>query len=138
MLKKQKILIFLLLTLLVLVLYLILTSESVEKINVTEQSQLVEEKIAQLETNYQAQAKPIFIDYEKLAGENNITVDKITELQNKLLALKVPAKFKELHIQLVQALDKMENYLNQKKLEEKTSSWQMINQLKASYGWLDN
>ncbi len=139
MLKKQKILIFLLGILLVIVLYLILTSESVKKTDQPEQGQPAQqEKAAVLEENYQKMAKPIFIGFEELLSKDNFTVDKIIELKNKLLDLKVPAKFKELHIQLVLAMAKMENYLNQKKQEEKTDSLLMINQLKANYSWLNN
>ena len=135
--KKTNILIILLLVALALVLYLILTSESVKPTAETVEP-TPNESAALLEADYQEKAKPIFVDFEKLAGEDNFTVEKITELKNKLLDLKVPSKFKELHIQLVLAMAKMENYLNQKKLEEKAASRQMINQLKANYSWLNN
>lgn len=136
--KKQKILIFLLLILLALIAYLILTSESVKPTAPAAKSQPAEqEKAARLEADYQSGVKPIFADYGKLDGENNITADKIAELKNRLLALKVPAKFKELHIRLVQILDGMQDYLSQNNQKMKNQSSQIFNQLKADYSWLN-
>jgi hypothetical protein len=134
--KKNKILILLLAVLLVLVFYLILTSESIKQTENLSQ-EIKSNKAVILEANYQNKASQIFTDYEKLLQDKNFTVEKITELKNELLGLKVPAKFKELHIQFVQALDKMENYLSRKDEQEKNTSQQMINQLKADFGWLN-
>lgn len=134
--KKAKVLIFFLLILLVLVLYLILTSESSTKLNDFSQ-QAQDEKIVLLEENYKAKAKEFLSAYENLIKDNNFTAEKITELKNKLLDLKVPAKFKELHIQFVLALDRMENYLSQKDEWERSDSLRMVNQLKADYSWLN-
>ena len=135
--KKNIILVFFPLILLALILYLILTSESAKPAAKTVKPAPTG-GAAGLEENYQDQAKQLFTDYENLAQNNNFTADKITELKNKLLALKVPAKFKELHLQFVLALTKMENYFNQPIQPEKNDSWRMINQLKADYGWLNN
>ena len=135
--KKDNFLIFLLVILLVLVFYLILTSESVKR---TENfSQEVKNNAAvALETNYKDKAKQIFADYEKLTQDKNFTNEKIAELKNKLLGLKVPTKFKELHIQFVLALTKIENYLSRQDEQEKSISQQITNQLKADYSWLNN
>jgi hypothetical protein len=135
--KKAKVLIFFLLIFLVLVLYLILTSESSTKLNDFSQ-QAQDEKIVLLEENYKAKAKEFLSAYENLIKDNNFTAEKITELKNKLLDLKVPAKFKELHIQFVLALDRMENYLSQKDERKRSDSLRMVNQLKADYSWLNN
>lgn len=137
--KKAKILIFLLLIFLALVLYLILTSESIENKKLTKQTNqtVKNENTASLEANYRSQAKEIFTAYGKLAQDNNSTADKVKQLKNQLLALSVPAKFKELHINFVLALVRLENYLSGQKQEEKNASRQIINQLKADYSWLN-
>lgn len=136
--KKAKILIFFLLVLLGLVLYLVLTSESVKKIdNFRQQAQT---KTAALsEADYQAKLKEIFTAYEKLAKDNGFTPEKVDELKNQTLNLKVPAKkFIELHTNLFLALTNMEEYLNQKYEQGKSASLEKINQLKADYSWLNN
>jgi len=135
--KKTKILIFLLLILFFLILYLILTSESVKETN-NFAPQIKQDNSVLLETDYKLKAKEFFGVYESLIKDNSFTEKNITELKNKLLGLKVPAKFKELHIRFVLALTKMENYLSQKDEREKSDSFQAVNQLKADYSWLND
>lgn len=137
MLKKQKILIFLLLIFFGLILYLILTSESIKPVSHSEQP-VKSDSSAWLETDYKLKAKEFFTAYESLIKNNGFTEKNIMELKNKLLALKVPVKFKELHLRFVMALNKMENYLSQKNEREKGNSFQAISQLKADYSWLNN
>lgn len=121
----------------VLILYLIFTSESIKPEN-NVNKQVKPDNLAGLETNYKLQAREFFLAYEALIKNNNITQQNITELENKLLALKVPVKFKELHLRFVLALNRTENYLNQKDEREKGDSFQAISQLKADYSWLNN
>ena len=135
--KQTKILIFLLLILLFLILYLIFTSESVKQTDNFDQ-QAKQANFALLEADYKSKAKEFFAVYEGLIKDNTFTEKNITELKDNLLALKVPAKLKDLHIRFVLALTKMENYLSQKDEREKGDSLQAINQLKADYSWLNN
>jgi len=135
--KNEKILIFLLVILFFLVLYLILTSESVKRTTNVPEQQIKQDNSALLENDYKPKAKEVFIAYEELIKNSSFNKENIAELKNKLLDLKVPAKFKELHIQFVLALTKIENYLNQKDEQEKSASLQTVNQLKADYSWLN-
>ncbi|MFH1582896.1 MAG: hypothetical protein ABIB72_01080 [Candidatus Falkowbacteria bacterium] len=135
--KRAKILIFLLLILFLLILYLIFTSESVRE-TTNSAPQIKQDNSVLLETDYKLKAKEFFIAYENLIKNNNFIEENITELKNKLLGLKVPLKFKELHIRFVLALTKMENYLSQKDEQEKSDSLEAINQLKADYSWLND
>jgi hypothetical protein len=136
--KKIKVLVFFLVILLILIIYLILTSESAKNLdNFSQQSR--NEKMALLESKYQTRVKELFTVYETLAQDNNSAVEKFTELKNQLLILKeVPAKFKELHLNFVSALNSMEDYLKDKNQQGKIKSQQIINQLKADYSWLNN
>ena len=139
--NKVKVLFFSLLILFALVLYLILTSESAKKndgqnlpVNQTDG-----ETTALPEEVYQVKFKEIFIAYEKLERNNNFTVEEVDGLRNELLAIKgLPAKFKNLHLKFVQALDRMEDYLNRTDEQGKNASQQILNQLKADYSWLNN
>ena len=136
--KKVKILALFLLILFILILYLILTSESVKKIDNSSRPAKNQTTVLS-EGDYKAEIKKIFTAYEKLSQDNNLTTEKIAELKDRLLALKgLPAKFKVLHINLVLALDRMADYLKQKNQQEKNSGQQIINQLKANYSWLND
>lgn len=135
--KKPRILIFLLLILFGLILYLILTSESIKPAD-NSNKELKPDNLAGLENDYKSQAGKFFTAYEGLISSNNFTEKNIMEIKSKLLDLKVPIKFKELHLRFLLALNKMENYLRLKDEQEKKHSLKAINQLKADYSWLNN
>lgn len=135
--KKQKVLIFLWLILLGLILYLIFTSESIKPVSNFKQP-LKPDNSAWLENNYKLKAKEFFAVGENLIKNNSFTEENVAELKNKLLSLKVPVKFKEPHIRFVLALNRIENYLNQKDEREKSHSFQALSQLKADYSWLND
>ena len=135
--KKTKVLMILLLILFGLVLYLIFTSESIKQ-TAKSVPQPKQDNTIMLESNYKLKAKEFFVAYEGLIKDNGFNEQNISELKNNLLSLKVPLKFKELHIQFVLALTKMENYLAEKNDQEKSASIQAINQLKADYSWLND
>lgn len=135
--KKQKVLIFLLAILFGLILYLILTSESIKPANDAGRPVRPDSSVS-LETDYQLRAGEFFRTLEALIKNNNFTGENIRELKNKWLALKVPAKFKELHLKFVLVLGKMENYLSRKDEREKSESFRAVSQLKADYSWLNN
>lgn len=134
--KKSKFLIILLTILLLLILYLLLTSEYAKDRIPAAPAKTVTS--ATLDNDYMAKTKILFGDYLKLIQTDNFTVNQVTNLKNSLLELKVPAKFKELHLTLVLALTKMENYLNSKDEQDNFTGRQMVNQLKIDYGWLIN
>lgn len=133
---KKRILVIFLLLALTLVLYLVLTSESAEKQIAGTPAE--NNRTASLENDYKPQAKELFASYEAMARDNNLNLEKISELKNKLLDLKVPLKFKKLHVDFVLALAKTEDYLNLKDEQERNASRQLVNQLKADYSWLNN
>ena len=135
--KKQKILIFLLLILLLLVLALIFTSESFKPENNFVQEVKPNNSVL-LEADYKQKAKELFNIYDSLIKNDSFNKENIAELKNKLLALTVPVKFKELHLQFVLALTGTENYLNQEGEEGKNNSLDVVNQLKIDYSWLNN
>ena len=135
---KAKILFFFSLIIFVLILYLILTSAPAEES--VSLSQPVKNQLSALsEEDYKAEVKEIFTTFEKSAQNNSFKIDQIVELKKRLLALKgLPAKFKELHLKFVSALDQAEDYLKEKDEQGKNASQRISNQLKADYGWLNN
>ena len=134
--KNEKFLISILLILFFLVLYLILTSESTKQINNSNQ-QVKQKNSVLLEDDYKSKAKEIFVAYDNLIKNSSFNKENIIELRSKLLGLKVPKKFKDLHYKFVSALDKMEDYLIKNDEQTKSASLQIINQLKADYSWLN-
>ncbi|MCL5794877.1 MAG: hypothetical protein M1338_00755 [Patescibacteria group bacterium] len=58
-------------------------------------------------------------------------------IKDKVLALKAPAKYIELHLNLVLALDKIESGKNNSDQTKVQEGLDKINQLKAQYSWLN-
>ena len=90
--KKSKILLFLILITFLLFLYLIITSEPVNNVKLNDDRQLGEMDI-ELDENYKKEASRILSVYLGLA-EEEIDIDKVKNIKNQLLALRVPTKLK--------------------------------------------
>jgi len=136
--KKLKILIALLAIILVLFLYLALTSRPLDGgagVKANNQSEEIREKLA---SDYKNSVNRILVDYWQLVQGKDIPAEEGEYLKNRLLELKVPADFKELHINLVMALTKLSNYLESGDEKEKEESGQMVSQATADYDWLSN
>mgnify|MGYP001607965876 CR=1 FL=1 len=138
--KKTKILLVLFVAALLLSLYLIATSEKVSKnksgnLSGNEKGEKVD--LVKLENDYKEGAKEAMAGYSRLIQGSAANAGQIEQLKNNLLALKVPAKFKDLHIDLVLAFDKIGKFLETNDEGEKIASQQMINRIKANYVWLN-
>ena len=136
--KKEKILLFLLIMVLAAFLYLIITSESdviknKEAVNLEKDDNYLEE----LRSNYKQKASEILSGYLELSEASNFNIEQINNIRNELLDLKVPAEYKDLHLSLILAINKMEDYLLTGVEQIKTESWQIINRARANYKWLD-
>ena len=87
---------------------------------------------------YQMEVKVVLNNYlRQTQDESLITVDDVSQTKNSLLTLKMPVQFKDLHLNLVLAMDKMEDYLidgDEVKLRE---SRELIRQAKEEYEWLN-
>ena len=135
--KKEKILLFLLIMVLAAFLYLIITSESdviknKEAVNLEKDDNYLEE----LRSNYKQKASEILSGYLELSEASNFNIEQINNIRNELLDLKVPAEYKDLHLSLILAINKMENYLLTGVEQIKIESWQIINRARANYKWL--
>lgn len=137
--KKGKILLVLFISALLLVLYLFLTSEQAAKNKQPQNVSKNEERVdlVKLENDYKAAAKAILADYSNSIQAADVKTDQIGKAKSELLALKVPTKFKDLHLNLVLSMVKMENFLASRDENEKIASQQMTNQIKANYVWIN-
>jgi len=87
---------------------------------------------------YQMEVKVILNNYLRQSqDESLITVDDVSRTKNSLLALKMPVQFKDLHLNLVLAMDKMEDYLISGDEEKLLESEKLISQMKEEYEWLN-
>ena len=93
--------------------------------------------MGKLESDYKAEAKSILDGYSQLSNNNGIDINEVKQVKNNFLALKVPTKFKDLHLDLVLAMVKMENFLTSGANEEKIASQQIVSRIKANYAWIN-
>ncbi len=66
------------------------------------------------------------------------TKNKILTLRNQLTEIKVPTEFKDLHLDLLLALNKIDSYLNGRNEEERLAGLDLISQAKVNYEWLND
>lgn len=135
--KQIKFLLVLLVIAISAVSYLIVTSKPVN--NIGKQTNKSQEKVdlKKLEEEYKTGTKNILTDYSALLESNNLNLEIVEADKNKLLDLKVPGQFKDLHLNFVLAVSKMEDYLKNGKEEDKADSQRMISEIKADYVWLN-
>jgi len=91
----------------------------------------------ELVRNYEARAKAAVSEYNGLEVKGSFTADEIRKVKDELLGLKVPAEFKELHVQLVLGLTKIEDSLAAGDAKIRTEGQKKIEQAKATYTWLE-
>ncbi|MDD5031748.1 MAG: hypothetical protein PHR36_01750 [Patescibacteria group bacterium] len=135
--KKLKILIILLAVIFALFLYLVLTSRPLDgnvKTEADNQSDEIKEKLI---NDYKNNANRILADYRQLTEGENVSAEEGGYLKSRLLELKVPADFKELHLNLVMALTKLNDYLKTGNEKEREESERLISQAKLNYDWLN-
>ena len=91
-----------------------------------------------LTKTYKMEVKIILNDYLRQTQDKSfIAINDIDRTKRLFLALKMPNEFKELHLNLVLAMDKMKDYLidgDEGKLQE---SDKLINKMKREYEWLN-
>src|SRR3989339_1654913 len=96
--------------------------------------------LKKLEAGYKTQVKFVINEYEALIGTTTEpadgTADKIMELRNKLTDLSVPLELKNLHIDLVLAFSRMENYFRGGNEEDKDFSDDLLERAKNDHEWL--
>jgi hypothetical protein len=91
-----------------------------------------------LEADYRIKTKAIVAEVtsavEAPATEGSSLAGKA---RTELLGLTVPNKFKELHLELVMASDKLLNFFKNGAEAEKLASLDLIKQAKTKYDWLN-
>jgi len=114
--------------------------------------------LAALEREYKQETKIIINEFEAVAGINYPDPDnsqlaagpdapvvtssstlalRVAELRDQLMAITVPGQFKELHLDLVFAFNKMEGYFLNQALSDQASSLELLSRAKAENDWLN-
>jgi len=91
--------------------------------------------LVKLDVDYRQQAKSIVGRFISIG--DNAAEHQVVELRRELLALFVPGKFKQLHVNLVFAMNKRIEYIQGGNQEKKIASENAINQVKSEYSWLN-
>ena len=135
--NKIKILLTLLIVAIILVFYLVIKSKPLSRIPEQPNEQTRKVDLKQLESDYKSEAKGILDDYSVLISKENLKVEEVKIIRDRLLGLKVPAEFKDLHLSLVLAVAKIEKSLADDSKEGRIAGREAINEIKANYTWLN-
>ncbi len=133
-----------------------------EKITGSDKSKVEQVDLQKLEDSYKEVVGAILADFERLIEEFKITSttspeqefitatttaktkdqqelsEKVSILRNQLMEVKVPTKFKDLHLNLLLALNKMDSYFNGRNEEEGLAGLDLISEAKINYQWLND
>ncbi len=145
MIKQIKILLVLFVIAIAAILYLIIASKPVNNLNGKDdkiqqaktQQARQEVDLDQLKNDYKQKFKEVFDSYLSITQSTPFSIEEIYQIKNQLLDLKVPTEFKDLHIDFLFVITKMENFLETNNIVEKENSQELINKIKDNYNWLN-
>lgn len=138
MLKKNILLIILAIAVL-LVLYLIFKFEPAEIDNKNNKPGNQAQKIdlEQMEKNYKKEVKIILDDYLAILKKDDLKLGEVMAVRDRLLALKLPPEYKNMHLKLVLSASKIEEDIQSGEKNSIAEAIKIINELKANYIWLN-
>lgn len=135
--KKFKILAILLVVAAALIIALTLKTKPVK--NVGEKSAVKKEKVdmEKLRQDYKAKIKDIFAEYLSLAEAENSTVEELEAVKSKLMALTVPPELRDLHVDLLFAIVKRQDFMASGNETDEAESQKRSDKIKADYNWIN-
>ena len=134
MIKKKNIFIFLIVLGLLFTTYLLLSSEPVDKQIVKDSSN---RELNITTTEYVSQFKVLVNNYRQAVMSDELDALKVKTIREDILALVVPTQYKDLHVQIVLALIKMEEFIKGADQSYKIESNNLINEALANNNWLE-
>ncbi len=132
---KNKIIISIIAVALLLISYLFLTAK---KISFDGQSTKANASTEIFQKTYQEKVADILDDYLRLDKESGLDLGTVIQTKESLIALKVPKEFKELHMNLLLAINKMEDFFENNNLEDKKESQDIIKNELENNKWLNS
>lgn len=91
----------------------------------------------QIESEYKKRVRTIISSYEDESQKNELSYEKVLEVKKNLLDLKVPTVFKDLHLNLVMSMIKLENFFKNGLNDDRLAGEMMIRDAKVNYSWLN-
>jgi hypothetical protein len=108
-----------------------------EKINNKEKSE-VKVDLEKMRKEYKEGIGEAFAEFSVLKDNADLTVPRVEKIKNQALDLKVPSEFKDLHLDFVLAMVRMEDFIQTGSEEAKTTGEELIEKIKGNYPWLYN
>jgi hypothetical protein len=91
--------------------------------------------LVKLDASYRQQAKSIVSRFAQIG--DGAAEHQVVELRRELLGLFVPGKFKQLHVDLVFAMNQRLEYIQAGDQSKKIASESAIDKAKSEYSWLN-
>ncbi len=91
--------------------------------------------LVKLDVEYRQHARSIVARLSQIG--DNAAEHQVVELRKELLELFVPGKFKQLHVELVFAMNQRLESIQRGDQEKKMASENAINKAKTEYSWLN-
>jgi hypothetical protein len=143
--KRTSLIIIVLILILVFLLYLLSTAKQVnyrisrEQDRKTAENNQITEVVdrAELERDYRALTKSVFIQFEGLIENEEPDAEEINNLKNSVLNIVVPTEYKELHFELFQAISKFADFIASTDSKGKSIVLNMTREMKKNYDWLN-
>lgn len=151
--KELKILSILFFSVFLLAIYISFESRLVPVTEQETQNQKTEKKViekpkekvdmAVLNNEYKEKTKTFLTNYEKLVSDkDNLTeisskINEVNKLEEDLMGLTVPEEYKNLHFSFILALNKIENYADTGDQNVVNDGFNMIENMKNQYSWLN-
>gem|GEM_PF-1788564 len=111
-----------------------INNNEVNSDNVIKKIEVVDKE--KLDSEYKEKVKIIMSEYFDLESKNLLNLEKINEISNKLLDLKVSSEFKEVHVNLILALTKMRMFYEKGDDNYKKTSQELIEKIIKEYSWI--
>ncbi|KKQ60296.1 MAG: hypothetical protein US81_C0025G0003 [Parcubacteria group bacterium GW2011_GWE2_38_18] len=93
--------------------------------------------LIQLENDYKIKTKALVDSYLLLLQSDSLDLEKLKQIKEQLMSLKVPDKYKDLHIGLVLSIDSVNEAEQGGEKSKKMASIEVLNKEKANYSWLN-
>lgn len=108
-----------------------------EKITNKEEPE-VKVDLAAMGEEYKKGISQAFSGFSALKENTGLTVPRIEEIKNQALDLRVPGEFKDLHLNFVLAMIRMEDFIQTGSEEAKTASENLVEKIKNNYPWISD
>lgn len=93
--------------------------------------------VEKMESDYRADAQRVMDKYENLIQETDFAPDKMRSIRDEFIALHVPTVYKDVHLNLILAFDKLIAAAATGSNNDKLASMQLISEIQKNNTWLN-